>query len=299
MTTHSWSSPALNWLDDNTGAQFRELSEAFALVGLVKTADTGQVNWGTLTWVPTAGQQVAGYEIWRFNDALQATKPLFLKIEYGSNPHTGSTAANDSVGMWITVGTGSSGAGAITGELSSRKAFAGGYGSTSSSTNLAPLASYLSLNPNALSLAFKTGGVNSGSGFVLARQTDIAGAIEGNGGIFMITGNTENAAFSTVVNQHDNSQYRYVGAASACFVPLDSSVAIGGVEQVFPHWTVAPEPIPQVASCTVVASAFLVGNTFLTTLVGTTPRTYISVGLSLGYGSSFSSSSRGIAFLWE
>jgi hypothetical protein len=80
---------------------------AWAAAGLVQTADTGQINWATVSPSPTGGS-ASGYEIWRFNDAAQATVPMFMKIEYGAG-------AVSSPGIWVTVGTGSSGAGAITG----------------------------------------------------------------------------------------------------------------------------------------------------------------------------------------
>jgi hypothetical protein len=78
-------------------------------VGMVQTADTGQINWLTVT-VPTVINERKGYEIWRFNDALQATAPVFLKISYGS-----ANAAASYPGIWITIGTGSDGAGNLTG----------------------------------------------------------------------------------------------------------------------------------------------------------------------------------------
>jgi hypothetical protein len=83
-------------------------STALATVGMVKTADTGQINWTTVT-VPGTNIQ-AGYEIWRFNDSLQATAPLFLRVGYG-------TGSSNCCSFWWTIGKGSDGAGNITGVL--------------------------------------------------------------------------------------------------------------------------------------------------------------------------------------
>lgn len=95
----------------NTNAGFRAwgsgISAAFATVGLVKTTDTGQIDWATVAAPPTASTS-QGYEVWRFNDTLQATKPIYLKVEYG----TGATTASPE--MWATVGTGTDGAGTLT-----------------------------------------------------------------------------------------------------------------------------------------------------------------------------------------
>ncbi len=94
--------------DMSSDAGFRTWGATFgtnlATLGWVQTADTGQINWSTVT-KPTLANTVAGYEIWRMNDALQSTAPIFLKIEYG----TGAAATNSAI--WITVGFSTDGAG--------------------------------------------------------------------------------------------------------------------------------------------------------------------------------------------
>jgi hypothetical protein len=101
-----------------------------AAAGLVQTADTGQINWTTVT-APVGATTAQGYEIWRFADALQSTAPVFFKLEYGSG------SATNNPGLWITFGSGSSGAGVLTGTTSVRQAF----GSTASYTTN-PLSCY-------------------------------------------------------------------------------------------------------------------------------------------------------------
>jgi hypothetical protein len=76
-------------------------------VGLTQTADTGQINTSTVT-APTAANTTQGYTIWSFNDTLQSTAPIFIKLEFGSGNGQYYPI------MWITVGTGSDGAGNIT-----------------------------------------------------------------------------------------------------------------------------------------------------------------------------------------
>lgn len=101
------------------------LSAQFAAVGLVKTADTGQIDWSTVL-KPSATVQQRGYEIWRFNDALQATKPVFIRIDFGSG------AGASLPGLWVTVGTGTNGAGTLTGQVSTIKSISSGAGGTTS-----------------------------------------------------------------------------------------------------------------------------------------------------------------------
>jgi|SRR5688572_13512389 len=56
--------------------------DAFTAFGWVQTADTGQINPVTVTF-PGSNNTIAGTEIWRFDDALQSTTPVYMKIGYG------------------------------------------------------------------------------------------------------------------------------------------------------------------------------------------------------------------------
>lgn len=102
----------------STDADFRAwgsgISSLIAATGMVQTADTGQINWTTVL-KPAAINTSQGYEIWRFADTLQATKPWFLKLEYGS------AGVVDRPGIWVTVGTATNGAGTITTQTSVRR----------------------------------------------------------------------------------------------------------------------------------------------------------------------------------
>lgn len=82
--------------------------DQFAAAGWINTADTGQMDIPTAS-NPTATNQKIGYKIYRMNDALQATAPVFVKIEFGGRGTSGAVPA-----MWVSVGQGSDGAGALT-----------------------------------------------------------------------------------------------------------------------------------------------------------------------------------------
>src|SRR4051812_38221933 len=74
------------------------IAAQIAAMGLVQTSDTGQINWTTVT---RPGINVlAGYEMWRFADSLQATKPVFIRLDYGIAP-----VANDRPRIVARVGT--------------------------------------------------------------------------------------------------------------------------------------------------------------------------------------------------
>lgn len=81
-----------------------------AAVGLVKTADTGQIDWAALATPPIANAYV-GYEIYRFNDSFQATKPVFIKIEYGAGANAFYPA------LRIQIATATNGAGVLGGQI--------------------------------------------------------------------------------------------------------------------------------------------------------------------------------------
>ena len=106
----------LSVVDYTSDAGFRvwgsEFHAQLVAVGLTLTSDTGQINWTTVT--RPAVNTVAGYEIWRFNDTLQATTPIFIKLEFATGTAVGS------IDMWITVGNGSNGSGTLTGLTSTR-----------------------------------------------------------------------------------------------------------------------------------------------------------------------------------
>lgn len=81
------------------------IDDFFGTAGWTASTDTGQLVWASIATVPTTGNYV--YKIWKMADALQGTLPVFVKMEYGNVTTFPSLA--------ITVGTGSDGAGNITG----------------------------------------------------------------------------------------------------------------------------------------------------------------------------------------
>lgn len=81
--------------------------------GWVQTADTGQTA-GSAFPAGSGTNISAGYQIWRMADSLQGTAPVYVKFEFG----TGATT--NCLSIWLTIGTGSDGAGNITGTLLAR-----------------------------------------------------------------------------------------------------------------------------------------------------------------------------------
>src|SRR5690606_4107061 len=111
MTAISWAARIRHDSDEMFREWGSRLSSELANAGLVQTPDTGQINWASVT--RPGSNSVAGYEIWRFDDALQGTAPVFLKLSYGTGNNTNGPR------LTLQVGTGSDGSGNLTGTLSS------------------------------------------------------------------------------------------------------------------------------------------------------------------------------------
>lgn len=139
------------------------LSAALAACGLV-LQDTS-INWSTVL-APTATNTFMGYEIWRFNDTLQATVPCFIKIRYGSS---GGAAATPQIE--ITVGQSYSSGGTLTGNLSDV------FTATPGSNNTTLFPCVVSGANNRLTFAMWVGnGSTAMLVFGFARTKDSAGA---------------------------------------------------------------------------------------------------------------------------
>lgn len=97
----------------------KALRDGLVACGMVQTTDTGQLDLTTLdtdTAVPAAlgANSISGFIILRMNDTLQATKPFFIKLRV----HTAASSSN-LAGLHIQYGSGTDGAGNLTGYGSS------------------------------------------------------------------------------------------------------------------------------------------------------------------------------------
>lgn len=106
------SSTNLTFSNPITDGQFQAVNSFVSALldnSLPKTADSGQINPATATFPGTINTS-AGYEMREFDDDLQATHPVFIKLSY----RRGASAQHYEIG--IEIGTGSDGSGNITGQ---------------------------------------------------------------------------------------------------------------------------------------------------------------------------------------
>jgi hypothetical protein len=112
MAVIAFSAPCSSSTLANFLAWAQITSNALVTAGLVRTSDTGQyggqANWGAVT-LPGQGSSI--YEILRFADTAQATNPVFVRIVYGRG-------AADQARIAVSIGTGTDGAGNLTGNVS-------------------------------------------------------------------------------------------------------------------------------------------------------------------------------------
>lgn len=300
MATQDWEYPLAHGSDADFRGWGANLSAKLAAVGLVQTADTGQINWSTVT--RPAINVYAGYEIWRYPDSS-----IFMKWEFG----TASVATHPQIR--VSVATGSNGSGTLTSASSAS-------GDISDARTIMPSATAISnAGTNFRSLMSFSNGffgfcgyLNSLSNedherafFAVARTTDANGAVTNDGAVVYWRNSTTGNAF--------HQPMRFGAAARATtsdgsygYVPgsLPASTYYIGPDffyQVFVNWAAYPLVRPTMAICTVCRADALGNPTFTpfkATLVGSTERTYISLGHAT-FGATNSGSLYSLAMLFE
>lgn len=297
-------------LDYSTDTGYRNLIIDFhnliSTAGLVQTSDTGQVNTTTVT--RTTGPTPNAYSIWR-----NPNSTMYFKFQFGNLGINGNTQP----GMMMQVGEGSSGAGALTGAVSTAAYMTNGSSSTVVSTST-PYTSYCCVTNDFFGLIWKASARWVGSGSVSAwascaafKSVTLAQAVTTEA--FMLLRNTRDAASpstlsgATMQSVDRSPATTYAITDSFCIIPgatasqptdgLDSS----GNNIIYMHWGNGPGPIPSLFTCTVRSGVVADLATFSATLFGSTAHTYIMVGnQGAGWGDGFGTNPNyKIAMLWE
>lgn len=259
-------------LRHDSDATFREWGSEFSgflnTIGLVQTADTGQINWTTVTR-PAANTE-AGYEMWRFNDTQQGTSPVFLRFGYGTNANAAGPR------IQLTVGTGSNGSGTITGTAP----FTINNISASSTTETGDTLrnSYFCLVDGAFVWQWKNASSTRSFGMV-GRTVDSSGVADADGLMIILGGSNifTSACMNFVGTDTITTKRTSVAAAQPCHWPQTPAASLVGSDQqvacvygTFPRF----RPIPWFVGC--LDTEFLEAVTFTATMVGSTPRTYLA-----------------------
>lgn len=271
MTTASWSTGSIHNSDANFRIWGKEISDQLQAMsgtpGLVKTADTGQINWATVTRPGTSTN--AGYEIYYLNDSLHGTAPIYFRIDYGTNTVAGNPRVQ------LTVGTSTNGAGTIGGIATAARAWNANAASTSSA-----YASYLCVVTGFVGLGWKVHASATWGGFFsICRSCDADGTPNGKAAHVSWGAGGGNLG-------HQTLRFEATAAAQTLDTAGHVSMAPGGVTtglisgttyQVYQCWMNAPDVRPIFGMCAIFQGDFGVGSTLTVALVGTPTRTYIAL----------------------
>lgn len=296
MTTFATTGSFVN----NTDATFRAwalaVHDAMIGAGFIQTTDTGQMDFATVL-KPTTTSTSAGYVMYRFADAMQATAPIFIKIEMGM----GSTL-DTSFGWRLAVANGTNGAGSVAAALFVQT------GWTSQ-----PITSYAGVNntwgchtagAGWLLFYYESNSVGAMLGFAIFRTPDDAGVPSGEGcSIYFKTPTSQGGSVSllrfiptptVILNQN-------VSNSPACFPFGLTDYKIGVDIQFFPHWSVAPKVRLMPYAFSYINADLTHASPITTTVIDGVSRVYLPIaGLSIivsAFGGASSTTST--AFVWQ
>lgn len=318
-------------IDQTSDAAFRTwiqeiLTNLITNCGLTQASDTGQITSSmgppvvNVATTRPAANTSAGYVILNFNDTLQGSAPIFIKLEFGS------ASVNTSPQMWITVGTATNGAGTLSGtgvtlNSSQHMALCNGSAPASTVTNYTSRYCY-NATQGVLWMGFKLGGTATGAnafmgGFMLARTVNNAGAPTATGASLLVnnigTAGTTSGNVLAAINYSLSTATQFGNngtGTSHLFVPGKTLTSLeGSSANIFPCFQYAATASAAGYGITNVIGMVILGesamnSTFTATILGTTSLTYL-VGGSFGSstwdssGMSLSISTYGMAFLWQ
>jgi hypothetical protein len=258
MTTTEWICPAQHTDDATFRVWGKAISDALTAIGFIKTADTGQINWASVTR-PGVGTS-AGYEIRILNDSLHATCPIYVKIEFGTESTTATRPA-----IWFTVATGSNGSGTLNGTTIFARTSVANATTSGIDQQFAGAACMVS---GAAWLSY--GGAVTGSGcrfhFGIHRTCDSDGTPNGNGAYVWVT----NSSHTVQGRQYLRSGGLVVTgtAVKGLGDTTRTSCSKGADAYVLPAWIYTNKPEPVVGLVGIFAADFHWGNAFPQRLYG-------------------------------
>lgn len=316
-----------------TDELFREVGKAISdgirAVGLIQTDDTGQINWATVE-APTSSSAAGvpvGYEIWRFDDALQDTHPVVIKLEYGAANGTSPSIATPA--LWVTIGRSSDGVGNIVDLLAPRRRTmeSSGHGTSVGANQSQYEPIYVSSDGSSLCVVArnrdKNGSANNirADAFVVDRSRDASGNPTAAGGVILTEGVGAMDSFpastgNAKVSPAQMHAWTYAGDFTMGDAPgvipnyinsltnmtFGASLASGDKAPVFPYIVTVPNHEPwQVLAAVTVAAGDAANGPFTATTLGRL-RTYRSIPVNDAHnrwatGAAYGYS--GLCILWE
>lgn len=300
MTTKTYTDLIDHTSDAGYRAWASRLHNAFVECGLVATNDSGQIDFDVATRPAT--HSFDNYRIYRFDDAMQSSRPIFIRVEYGTGADT------DRPALRIGVGSGTDGSGKLTGMALNAKYVSYDRMDTSNhQTRLYP--TRVCVVDGCFWFVSGTGSYSSSTSslpsawafFVIGRTVDNVGDADDRGALVITRNNSDSTSASPTAYMASYPwTFRY--NKSAIF-PMDigsSCLFVGGIQptvdsgkfQAFVHYASFPEAVLVPWLFTVNNSELSEGATFDASPVGGTGHKYISLGLPFN---SLSTTTVGIA----
>lgn len=271
-----------NSSDANFRAWINEIHNALVAFGWIRTADTGQIDFATVTR-PGAINTYPGFATYRMDDALQATAAVFLRLDFG----TGGTADVPSLKVRVAIG-GTDGAGTLTGNVSASQLL------NPNSSGTTPMRTAGSTS----SFRFQWGGELATTGvmiFAIERDLDSSGA-ETSLGVNFIYGQqtTFGSQFIETAGGLGTAETRwYAMVNSQASQAGRGFVGVGPVRCVL---GVFRNPMKTVV---VFARGDFATNTTGPIVLYGVSRTYLFMGLVAALAINTWNANCGVAFLWE
>lgn len=297
MATFSYSAVVDHTSDAGFRAWGSGIDTGLAAAGLVQTADTGQINWVTVT--RPAVNTVGGYTIWRL-----ASSAMYFKLEYGTN--NGATSPD----IFITAGTGSNGSGTITGQTSTRASI--GLGNVTPTSTAVAYTTFISVlsgtgTAEGLTLVWALNGFSSNSN--AGALTEIHRSVDASGNV-TTTGFKKVGHRGSTGTGHNSQDVRTAATAFTAAASNNFSLATGdptsslqnsGDSSVYLIWADYKDGMqPHIGSCGYVYSEWAEATTKSITLFGSTAHTYLAVGQASGTGPvNGNSATYGLAVIYE
>ena len=259
-----------------SGATYQEWRDEFitklATLSTYLTADETNITpgAGARPGVSTEG----GYAVYHFNDSLHSTFPIYIRFGFG----TQSTATHPRI--QVTTGTSTNGSGVLGGTCLSTIASINGSATQVTDTGRQ---SYMCGHNGFLGINWKTAAAASEGFLFVCRTCDNAGAITSTGysvtwGIGAIGTVTKTQCFRTAATAVAYGSRTVAAETGWGFFPQNQSATTSGADiQACLGWCWTPNVEPLFGVCGVLDSEVATGNTFSTTLVGSSARTYIAL----------------------
>lgn len=279
MTKKAWLSSFADTTLTTYKAWMADFSAALDDIGFPKSADTGQIDIPSVSAIPS--NNVSGYEIRYLNDSLHAVAPVYVKIEYGVSNFP------DRYGIAVTAGTGTDGAGTITGIFAPRYFFQPGYAVRTG----VPLQSRACAVEGAAWIAYAEGMFASHNTipslfFGVFRTVDSAGVPTADGVAFYSMRNPQPYNFCPNTRSLRSVwvSANNLGASGLGGAGLYASTGLGittsntetGEKQLIPHILPFPElKVVGFAASTLGGDAIASGTEFSVALTGITPRNFV------------------------